>query len=105
MERGERRARTSPAFAVAAHMALGTALDERKLRAAVRTGTDEILLEAAGAQRGLPFGAGHDFPHRHLRGRPRPAEQVLLHALFLLHPALDRDPDGIRNGEDLVGSQ
>src|SRR5439155_22799541 len=92
-----------------AHVALRAALDERELRSAVGTGTDEILLRAAGAKRGGRFrpslstdrlahrscGCGPPRPPRSPGPRPSPAQQILLDALLLLHPFLDRDTDRV----------
>src|SRR5207245_6805475 len=110
---------SSAALRKPAHVALGAALDERELRSAVGTGTDEILLRAAGAKRGGGFrpslstdrlahrscGGGPPRPARPPRSpgpRPSPAQQILLDSLLLLHPFLDRDTDRVGDREHLV---
>src|SRR6266704_940690 len=108
----------SPALAEPADMALGAALDERELRAAVRAGPDEVPIRHARFERPRPptrprprscrrVGVGgDDVAHRQPGGLGRhPAQELLLDALLVLHPFLDRDADGIGYGEDLVRAE
>src|SRR5437899_9499103 len=106
----------STALRKPAHVALGAALDERELRPTVGAGTDEVPLRRATLERRSASLARDDAAHRHrprATRRPRPprlrpprlGEQVLLDALPVLHPLLDRDADGVRHGEHLVGPE
>src|SRR5207245_3273304 len=94
-------AHLSPALAVAADVTLGAPLSERQLGTAIRAGAEELLLPAplpeqlAGADR-LPDRRGDAGS-----GGGR-AQQILLDALLVLHPLLERDPDRVGHGQHLV---
>src|SRR2546429_1797058 len=94
---------TSPALREAAHVALGAALDEGELRSAIGAGADEVVCGTGPpALTRRPLGAG-DAPLDGSRSRwHRATQQILLDALLLLHPFLDRDPDGIGNRQHFV---
>ena len=68
------------------------------------TGSALLLLALAPIASGVLYGQANP-DSIHLRNDCRLAEQVLLHALLLLHPALDRDADGVRHRQDLVGAE
>src|SRR5665213_272706 len=107
---------TSPALAEPAHVALHASLCELELRAAVGTRADERL--AAAAVRGLE---GHlDLIRRRAahgdvlqcgdsarRANPRRVirEQLLLHALLVAEPLLEREADRVRHREHLVRAE
>src|SRR2546428_5212627 len=100
----QHRARRSPALAVAADMTLGAPLGERQLRTAIRAGAEKLLLPAPIAEQL----AGTDgLPDRHgARGSTGGgAQQILLDALLVLHPLLERDPDRVGHRQHLVGPE
>src|SRR5436309_2039470 len=82
---------TSPALREAAHVALGAALDEGELRSAIGAGADEVVCGTGPpALTRRPLGAG-DAPLDGSRSRwHRATQQILLDALLLLHPFLNR---------------
>src|SRR2546422_11712343 len=97
----QHRARRSPALAVAADMTLGAPLSERQLGTAIRAGAEKLLLPAPLAEQlagtdGLPDRRGDAGS---AGGR---AQQILLDALLVLHPLLERDPDRVGHGQHLV---
>src|SRR3989475_13029080 len=73
-------------------------------RAAVGTGTEELLVGPAVAGCDLAARAAH-----HLAGGEGRdggvAQELLLDSLLLLHPFLDRDPDRIRHRGHLLGPE
>src|SRR2546426_12724177 len=97
-------ARRSPALAVAADMALGAPFSERQLGTAIRAGAEKRLLPTPIAEQlvgteGLP-------DRRATCGCTRgAAQQILLDALLVLHPLLERDPDRVRHRQHLVGPE
>src|SRR3989454_11318492 len=97
----QHRARRSPALAVAADMTLGAPLGERQLGTAIRAGAEKLLLPAPLAQQlagsdGLPDRRGD------ARSAGSRAQQILLDALLVLHPLLERDPDRVGHGQHLM---
>src|SRR5438132_6403198 len=92
---------SSAALREATHVALGAALDEGELRSAVGAGANEVL-RGPGALTGGPLGSGDARLDGSRSGRHRAAQEVLLDALLLLHPFLDRDPDRVGNREHFV---
>src|SRR5207247_3599920 len=100
----------SPALAEPADMALGAALDERELRAAVRAGPDEVPIRHARFERPRPYPrlprprscrrggvGGDDVAPRAPGGLGRhPAQALLLDAVPVLDPLLG--PDVLCNG-------
>src|SRR5256885_16823202 len=98
-----KRTTSLPALREPAHVALGAALDERELRAAVGTRADEVLRGARlPPLAGRPCRCGNARLHGSRRGRPRAAQEVLLDALLLLHPFFDRDADRVGHREHFV---
>src|SRR6266571_3554127 len=105
----------STALREPAHVALGAALNERELRAAVRARPDEVLPRGGGGggagedaarQPRVAVGSRDHFAGGHGGGRSSGAPQeILLDPLLLLHPLLDRDADRVGHGEDLVRAQ
>src|SRR5204863_7645367 len=93
----------STALRKAADVTFSTSLDKRQLRPTIGTGADEVLLRTtsreqqsrAGGRTRNDWGGG-------CGGR---REQVLLHALLVLHPFFDRDADRVRHRHDLVRPQ
>src|SRR5207247_2495943 len=99
-----RCAATSPALREAAHVALGAALDERELRSAVGAGADEVL-RGTSPLADRRVGSGDARRDGSWNGRHRAAQEVLLDALLLLHPFLDRDADRVGDREHFVRSE
>src|SRR5216117_2164667 len=96
-----RCAATSSALREAAHVALGAALDERELRSAVGAGADEVL-RGTSPLADRRVGSGDARRDGSRNGRHRAAQEVLLDALLLLHPFLDRDADRVGDREYFV---
>src|SRR2546427_4481468 len=85
---------SSPALRVPADVALRAPFREGQLRPAVGAGAEELLLEPAFADAQLPGLPRRDLPRRQ-RGGAGHGEELLLDPVLLLHPLLDRDPDGV----------